>query len=113
MYRTGMTIGRDYARASSLFEQACNLRSLHGCWAGEVFHHPTHGDLKDATRWAAHKERLCDPHGNAESCVELGLVYDLGTWLPKNADRANDLFRKSCLYGLRTGVKEGCALIRK
>ena len=45
----------------------------------------------------------------ADACYELGLAYDLGMWVPKNADHANELFKKACLFH----KQEACKLIRR
>ena len=113
LYMSGRGIGRDDARAAALSERACNLRSLSGCNQGAGWHNPLTGVLKDATRWAAYLEKLCDAHAQPRSCLQLGLAYDIGMWVPKNADHANELFKKSCLHGINEGVNEGCAMMRK
>jgi TPR repeat protein len=113
LYTPVRGIDRDDTRAASLFERACNLGSASGCQEGARLHHPGGVALKNATLWAGYMMKLCDSHHQSRSCFALGLVYDLGMWVPKDSDRANELFKKSCFFGTIDGNKEACGLIRR
>jgi len=109
MYRDGKGVAQDDTNASSLSERGCDLGDLNGCLFGVVHHDPLHGSVKDSTRWAASMEKGCDL-GAGNLCRLVGSVYALGVFgLAKDADRANELFKKGCLHD----DKEACDLIKR
>ena len=107
-YQFGQGVARDDTRASSAYERACDFGQRSGCNYAVGLHHPLTGDLKDATRWATLMEKYCD-HSDGTPCLQLGLAYDIGMWVPEDANHANELFKKGCFHG----NKEACALIRQ
>ncbi len=59
------------------------------------------GIVATGTAWAASPAEIqqwkteCD-NGNAESCLHLGLRYDLGQGVTQDYSQAADLYRKAC-----------------
>jgi TPR repeat protein len=109
-YEWGSGVARDSTRASTLYERACDLGHENGCSSAASLYQPSTGVLKDATQWAAMMEKHCDhPAAHGVPCLQLGLAYDIGMWVPEDADHANVLFKKGCFHG----NKEACELIRR
>ena len=108
-YHEGRGVGQDYTRASALFERACDLGHANGCESVADLADPRRNQLPDAKRWATFLEKKCDLGGSrgGDTCLTLGLHYDLGFLVPKDPNHANDLFKKACLYE----NKEACKLI--
>ena len=40
--------------------------------------------------------------------MRLGLIHDLGLWMPKETTRANALFKKGCVFE----HEEACKMVR-
>lgn len=99
---------RDSAKALSLHERGCALGDSGGCMELAVLHHPGKGAHPDAQRWAASMEKVCDDN-RGDVCLQLGLHYDLGLFVPKDTAHADELFKKGCLYR----NEKACDLIRR
>jgi TPR repeat protein len=108
-YEQGIGVPHDYTLASLHYGQACSLGEGYGCWSVARIHSPQKGALKDATRWAVFMEKTCDSGYMADSCLKIGLAFDLGMWVSKDSDHATALFKKGCFHG----NKEACNLIER
>jgi TPR repeat protein len=105
-YERGDGVPQDYTIADSLYEHLCDAGNGRGCERGANLH--TQGAvLEDLTRWTSFMLKDCDlRHGDI--CLKLGLMYDIGMWVPKDTARANELFKKGCIFG----NEEACGLAR-
>ena len=107
IYERGWSVPQDHARAASLYQKACDLGQPTGCeWGAELT--ALVGALPDSTRHPAFLEKGCDL-GRGRLCHPLALMYDIGFWVPKDTARANELFKKGCLFE----HEESCAMVRR
>jgi TPR repeat protein len=98
---------QDRARAASLYQQACDLGQASGCEMGAELT-ATAGFLPDSTRYRGFLKKGCDL-GRGRLCYPLALMYDIGYWVPKDTARANELFKKGCLFE----HEESCGMVRR
>jgi TPR repeat protein len=101
-FRTGLGGGRDYSRAVSLAQQACQAHLGDACVllaglyeAGETIE----PDLQSAT----HLYQDACTQGNLRGCVSLGDLYVKGHGVARDYAQAKDLFTRACDGGQVTG----------
>jgi TPR repeat protein len=58
----------------------------------------------DPKRAAELYRKGCDG-GEAESCARLARLYQTGTGVDRDIDKANDLLNRACRHGFRSGVE--------
>lgn len=109
VYRHGNGVPKDYERASAIFELGCDLGASLSCTSGATLHHPgQRGEVKDPVRWQAFAQKACDLE-EEYYCFALALASDIGMWVAKDTARANELFKKACLFG----QEEACEMVRR
>jgi TPR repeat protein len=101
IYMYGAGVAKDYARATGLFQRACDGGYVDGCtklgnayWGSGVF--------KDKYLATDLYQKTCNA-GNAEGCFGLGLSYREGYGVLKNFAAAAQSFRKACKGGFAIG----------
>lgn len=97
----------DPTRAASAYQKGCDLGDDGACGGGASLH-AHDGGLPDPARHASFMEKACDLEVGLY-CLRLGLMYDIGFRVPKDTARANELFKKGCLFE----NEEACNLIRR
>lgn len=101
-YAFGQGVGKDEARATSIYEHACEMKDLPACmFAGQMYEFGR-GVEKDTTKAAWLYERACDAEGAspwAPGCYNLGIMYERGTGVPADHDKAMQLFHTACKGG--------------
>jgi hypothetical protein len=109
-YEEGDGVGKDLAKALSLFTRACEAKSRWACSMVGSFVASGRGgaaaDPAGAVRWF---QRACDDrHG--WSCNRLGEMARDGEGVPKDPKRALALFEKACQEKDEKGCANGRAL---
>jgi TPR repeat protein len=100
LYDAGYSVAKDAGRARDLLQRACDGDFMPACAhiAGSLIRGPA--DRRDFPRGKALLERACEPKGivwgAGSGCVELGVLYEGGEGVPKDARRAFELFEKGC-----------------
>lgn len=100
LYQRGLGINLDLDTATNLYEKACGAQYAKACSAlGKLLlHNP---DIKDPVEGVKFVKEGCDL-GDAEGCVELGVVYydgipgEVGAAVDKNIGRAKEIFIDTC-----------------
>ena len=64
--------------------------------------------MEDLTRWTSFMLKHCDI-GRGDICLKLGLMYDIGMWVPKDTARASELFKKGCIHS----NEQACGMVRR
>lgn len=102
MFRDGIGVAKDWAKAATFAEQACTNEDLTGCRVLAAAKLDGQGTKKDKAAALALLDQACQG-GNGMGCVDLG-VAKLGD--KKLANDAQYAFRRACYGG---GEHEGCA----
>ena len=102
MFELGHEVNVNTDRARSLFKQACNDRSGLGCsrLAAVLLRDPQSA----RSEAIGYSEAGCEA-GAGLGCVNLGLMYRKGDGLPKDVQKATELFRKACQLELGAGCR--------
>lgn len=108
MYATGDGVGRDLARAASLYERVCEAGEADVCnTLGEIYERGAVIGV-GATRVEELFARACDG-GSLFGCVNLGVVAAESG----NAERAVGLFERACAGGAAVGCHRLAAALEK
>ena len=109
MYNRGMGVREDDFRAAAFYSNACEDGYPGGC-RNLSFMYEGNGLAKDTTLAAALHERELTflsqdcAAGDASSCYEAGLAYDLGASAAQDLPRVATFYQKAC----DGGNAEGC-----
>ncbi len=105
LYLLGLGVTADFAKALSLFNQACDRRYAPACKnlgtlyiEGIVAH-----DYQPDPRGAEYMRRGCED-GDAEACLFYGDFLEQGRGVAQDAAKAKESFRRAC----DKGDKRGC-----
>jgi TPR repeat protein len=101
LYRGGLGVPRDDARALGLFDKACTGGSLMGCVSQGLQYQYGYGTAKDFNKSLALFKRACD-EGEEYGCLNLGVVIERGEGAPKDDARAAQLYKHACNGGVAT-----------
>jgi TPR repeat protein len=102
MYKDGVGVPKDWAKAASLAERACGKDVMSGCRTFAAAKLGGEGTAKDPPGALALLDKACQA-GDGMGCVELGAARLTD---PKLARDAQYAFRRACYGG---GEPEGCA----
>jgi TPR repeat protein len=102
MYRDGLAVSKDWAKAATLAEQACNKDVLAGCRVLAAARLAGQGVKKDKPGGVALLDKACRG-GDGLGCVDLGVAKLADKKLANDAQYA---FRRACYGG---GEFEGSA----
>jgi TPR repeat protein len=102
-YAFGRGVEKDDARATALYEHACDIKDPSSCmFAGQAYEF-AHGVAKDDSKAARYYERACDLQW-AAGCYNLAIMYERGTGVPLDREKAGDLYQVACT----AGAKQAC-----
>ena len=111
MYNRGLGVMEDDSRAAAFYSDACNSGHPGGC-RNLSFMYEGNGLAKDITLAAAlHQRELtflsqdCAA-GDASSCYEAGLAYDVGDTAAQDLPRVAAFYQKACDGGSAKGCYE-------
>jgi TPR repeat protein len=107
-YALGQGVEKDEARASALYEHACDMKDPPACVFAGQMHEYAHGVAKDDARAARFYERGCDL-GWAPGCYNLAIMYERGTGVPQERAKAGELYQNACA----AGAHEACEKARQ
>jgi uncharacterized protein len=99
-YAMARGVERDEARATELYERACDMKDWASCvFAGQMheYHHGVPEDLAAATAFYA---RACDAHWGA-ACYNLAIMVENGRGVPADPVRAASLYDIACAAGAK------------
>lgn len=101
LYIAGDGIPKDTAKGEELSERGCGRGDAFGCFnaAAVAF---SRGDAAAAASWL---DKACKA-GDAEGCNDLGVAYEKGNGVPRDAHKAAELIRKSCALGFAPACKK-------
>lgn len=100
-YAFGQGVEKDEARATALYEHACELKDPSACvFAGQMYEY-AHGVEKDDAKAARFYEKSCDLQW-APGCYNLAIMYERGTGVPHDRAKAGDLYQIACTAGAKT-----------
>lgn len=91
-------VTKDEARATSLYEHACDMKSASACVFAGQMHEFGRGVDKDAAIAAALYQRACDL-ASPVGCYNLGIMYERGTGVPADRMKAGQLYHSACKAG--------------
>jgi len=97
-YAMGEGVTKDEARATKLYEQACDMKDPSACVFAGQMNEFEHGVVKDDAKAARFYERACDL-GWAPGCYNLAIMYERGTGVPASRQKAGDLYQMACTAG--------------
>ena len=95
---------KDFERAATLYDKACNARVGAGCTGRGVLYNRGLGVANDAAQAATYYERGCNL-GDMAGCSNLGTVYQFGTIGFSDPAKAASLYDRACA----NGHMDGCA----
>jgi TPR repeat protein len=98
---------QDPACTAPAYQKGCDLGNEDACHRGAAMH-AFNGRQPDITRHVGFLEKGCDLRVGLH-CLQLGLIYDVGLGLPKDTARANELFKKGCLFD----NEQACEFVRR
>ena len=99
---------KDEARATGLYEHACDMRDASACLFAGQMHEFAHGVPKDDVVAARFYGRSCDL-GYAAGCYNLAILFEEGHGVPKDRAKAGDLYQVACT----AGAKQACDRARE
>jgi uncharacterized protein len=97
-YSTGDGVDIDEARATTLFESACALKSGSGCNLAGRMHEFGHGVRVDFTKAFALYERACGLRFEG-GCYNVAIMAERGRGTPVDLPKAASLYREVCAAG--------------
>jgi len=98
----GQGVKRDSAAARPLLERACEAGEPMGCNDLGLYHQQV---SRDGAKAADFFSRACT-RDTALGCMNLGFLLRAGQGVPRDAVRANQLFRQACSAGISPACKE-------
>jgi hypothetical protein len=101
-------VDKDEARATGLYEHACDMKDAPGCLFAGQMHEFAHGVPKDDAAAARFYGRACDL-GYAAGCYNLAILYERGNGVTKDRAKAGDLYQVACT----AGAKQACDRARE
>lgn len=93
----------DRARALAELEKACTPSFPTGCHALGVHHHMK-SSPPDVTKARGYYRLACDA-ANADSCNNLGTLYEAGNGVPQDFAAAAKLYAFACEFGVGTSCR--------
>jgi len=98
IYREGLGVPKDPARAADLLGKACDAGHGSACDTLGISYQTGQGVPQDYSKAASLYSKACDA-GVAKGCNKLGLMYANGKGVAKDESRAAALYRKACDAG--------------
>lgn len=101
-------VEKDEARATALYEHACDMKDAPACLFAGQMHEFAHGVPKDDTAASRFYGRACDL-AYAAGCYNLAILYERGHGVPQDRAKAGDLYQVACT----AGAKQACDRARE
>jgi len=110
LYKSGLSVKKDYKKALKLFKKAYSLdKEAEACFQlGRIYYKGSSKDgiTRDRKKSLKYYRLGCDKN-NGKSCNNLGILYRDGKYgVTKNYNRALELFEKAC--DSDDGAEKGC-----
>jgi TPR repeat protein len=102
-YALGRGAGKDEARATALYEQACTMKDPSACVFAGQMHEYAHGVPKDDAKAASLYARSCDMEWPA-GCYNLAIMYENGRGVQVDRSKAEEKYGRACA----AGAKQAC-----
>jgi TPR repeat protein len=99
---------KDYFKASSYFEKACDSRDAESCYELAVLYTDRKSPIANAIEAKKYFNQACDSRSNRDMCYKIALLYTEKRGGIYNMQEAKNFFQKACDYGL----KDGCNAIK-
>jgi TPR repeat protein len=93
-YRDGLGVPVELAKAHQAFEQSCALEDAEGCDQQAIAVYQGRGIAKDAPGALPLFEKACKL--SDERCFNLGVMYDEGVVVKRDAAKAAELWQRAC-----------------
>jgi hypothetical protein len=107
-YAFGQGVDKDDARATALYEHACDMKDGPACMFAGQMHEFSHGVPQDYAAAARFYERACDIE-YAAGCYNLAILVEKGRGVAPDRARAADLYQVACT----AGAKQACDKARE
>jgi TPR repeat protein len=103
-YHANLAQNKDYKKARSLYEKACNLGDADACTNLAFMYKNGQGVAKDDAKATLWFEQACKSFGG-EGCYNTALSCENGQGTVKNEAKAKELFEKSCILEYQLGCE--------
>ena len=104
-YAFGQGVEQDEARATALYEHACDMKDPSACvFAGQMNEY-AHGVTKDDTKAARFYEQACQLEW-APGCYNLAIMYERGTGVPQDRAKAGEFYQIACTAGAQQSCEK-------
>ena len=95
LYMMGVGVKANYAKAQSLFQEACKAKDNYGCYIEADLYYNGWGVTRDFMVAKEKYSKGCS-QGYTQACVKLGRMYELGKGLSRDYSKANEFYGKAC-----------------
>ena len=110
-YAFGDRVDKDEARATELYQRACDMDDPPACvFAGQMNEYG-HGVPKDPSKAARLYERACDG-GWKPGCYNLAIMFENGRGVPEDHERAAALYQATCAAGAQQACEKAVQMRR-
>jgi TPR repeat protein len=100
---------RDEAKATALYEHACDMGDAPSCVFAGQMHEYHHGVPEDDSAAVRFYTRACDKNWSA-GCYNLAIMYERGRGVARDPVRAASLYDGACKAGAKMACDKAAAL---
>ncbi|HTB72604.1 MAG TPA: tetratricopeptide repeat protein [Polyangiaceae bacterium] len=108
-YAVGNGVAKDEAKATALYEHACEMKDPPACVFAGQMHEYAHGVPKDVAKAARLYETACDA-GWAAGCYNLAIMFENGRGVALDRDKALGLYDAACSAGAKPACERAKGL---
>jgi uncharacterized protein len=108
-YALGDGVEKDEARATALYEHACEMMDAPACVFAGQMHEYAHGVPKDDAKAARLYETACNL-GWATGCYNQAIMFENGRGVAVDRDKAEKLYDTACAAGAKPACERAKGL---